>query len=269
MNNLILHLISNRPGPFQDPLLGSNPGFIPTIIPADEQVLRNELYLNKTETDYYLKVYLAVLNAYPDWKQQFGYNLAESYKPEEIMPKGVCIQGGDLIAYAGGSGLYIGLPANILPVELHYQITWVSEYVCQIAGLETNILTNAVVAVTGNDPNKILRISWPGNIPFTGPLQLNQEWAEGAIVDIFVQPSQFPFPQLVANIQGNSYLQTLLSNYGIGAEFNQDMDSMEQIAMAVTALGLANLLRINTARQSSEFNINSNQEGWLSATPMI
>lgn len=268
MNNLILHLLSNRPGPFLEPLFGSNPAFVPTVVPAAEQTLRSLMFLDRTETDYYLKVYLAVLNAYPDWKQQFGYNLQESYQPEEIMPKGVYIEGGDLATFAGSASAYTDLPVDTLPVGLHYQITWVSNTACQVTELETSFLALADVVPSGTDPNKVLGIIWPTGVPFTGPLTLNQEWGEGAVVDIFVQPSNFPFPQLVTNISGNAYLQELLLSYGLSSAFNEDMDAMEQTAMALTMLGLTNQARLAAIRQSQQFSVSANQQNWLTAIPL-
>src|SRR5665213_3084412 len=136
MNNRILHLISNRTGPFLEALFGSDSSFVPSVVPAAEIAFRQQMFLDRTETDYYLKIYLAVLNAYPDWKQQFGEALQESYRPEDLMPKGVYISGGDLLSFAGDPGVFIDPPLNALPVELKYHISYVRNDLCNIAGLE-------------------------------------------------------------------------------------------------------------------------------------
>lgn len=263
MNNLILHLLSNRPGPFVTPLFSQDQSFVPTIIPPAEQTLRSLLFLDKTETDYYLKIYLAILNAYPDWKQQFGSNLDESYAVEELMPGGVYIQGGDLLGYQDGPGLFVDPPSNSLPVELHYRISYLGDNLCQITGTESGIQYQVTLNAVGTDPNKIIRITWPSTVPLTGPLQLSQSWTLGSVVDIFVQPSNFPFTQLVSNLRGNAYLQSLLETYGITAEFNEDMDPVEQTAMALTVLGLTTQARVQAAQSSRETLVNSDEAGWL------
>ena len=232
-------------------------------MPDAEYTLRSPLFLDRTNTDYYLKTYLSVINAYPDWKQQFGYNLQESYAVEELIPRGVYIQGADMPGNPNSPGLFTDPDTNALPVELHYRIIYLADNLCQISGLETAVQYNSTVTTVGNDPNKILRITWPDAIPFAGPLQLTQPWMLGAAIDIFVQPSYFPFAQLIASVQGNAYLQALLSAYDISAEFNEDKDPMEQTAMALTVLGLNNWARINAGQSSLQVPVNSSTAGWL------
>jgi len=266
MNNLILHLISNRQGPFNTALFSQGPWFIPQVVSTPEQTLRSLLFLDKTNTDYYLKIYLAVLNAYPDWKRQFGDNLQESYAIEELMPKGVYMEGGELPGYSGGPGLFMDQLVHTLPVELHYRITYLGDNLCKIAGLETGVQFNATLNTTGDDPNKILRIVWPDAVPFVGPLQLKQPWLLGATVDIFVQPANFPFGTLTQNIRGNVYLQSLLTNYDISAAFNESKDPMEQTAMALTVLGLTNQTRLQDGLSALQTSILASAPGWLTNT---
>jgi len=77
MINLIAHALTNQKT-FSDPRFVADPNFVPAVLSQRAAAFSQALYLNFENNLYYLKIYLAILAAYPDLKAQFG-PVVESY----------------------------------------------------------------------------------------------------------------------------------------------------------------------------------------------
>ncbi len=95
MQNKILHALSNRQGPFASEIFSRLTDFVPIHLNAEAVNLRRKLFLDVTDTDYYLKIYLSLLYSFPDISRQLNDRIT-TYCIEDFNPRGVEISGGEL-----------------------------------------------------------------------------------------------------------------------------------------------------------------------------
>jgi hypothetical protein len=144
---------------------------------------------------------------------------------------------------------YTGLD-NTLPLGFNYQIQYYAPGTCLLTCLEKQISTTALCQDIGNDPTKILRITWPTNFPFAGILQLqNQTWGPGAEVDINVRPHQFPFYQILQSIQYHPYVISVIQQLQLMDEYQQAIDSVEKISYILVAILMDRKVRLSMQTQ--------------------
>lgn len=239
MINKLIHALSNRKGPFNTPAFVVDPDFKPTVITREEQKLRDLLFLNVTTTDYYLKAYLACLEAFPDIKALADDDVV-SYKLSDFTPRGVEISGGELLSKANSVGYYRDLAPMELPVDLTWRLHYSDAHHIRVLALETGLVRNVSYTVSGTVPNQTLRINWPDDVPFDGPVSLQQVWGEGAAVEILVEPSAFPYQLLVDRLRSNGLLMRLLIDNKFVDEYTAFPDPQRRIALACICLALAN-----------------------------
>lgn len=240
MINRLLHALSNRTGDFHDSMFASDPTFVPATLPADDLHVRKLMLLHKTDTDYYLKAYLAAVEAYPDIK-----GLAEdpvtSYQMSDFPPRGVELSGGEFLSKENSVGYYTDTAPADLPVNLTYWVSYFNNSLVTIVGRENGLVRRVPYVLSGDAPFQTLRVEWPeSEVPFKGPLSLTQAWVEGARVDITVSPSKFPYAVLVARLQGNAYLMNLLIRNQLVDEFLAVPDDQRKTAIACVVLARAN-----------------------------
>lgn len=240
MINKLLRALSNRNQPFMTPAFAvSDPAFAPAILPVDLKSLRALMLLDVTTTDYYLKAYLAALNAYPDI-QALANDPVVSYRMENFPPRGVSISGGDLFSSLDDPGAYLDNEAPTLPVALTYVIDYNSPAVVKISALETGKTSFPPFTLSGSPTPRTLRVHWPPGIPFTGLITLDQDWVEGARIEIQVTPSRFPFELITQRIRGNSWLVNTLAQHQAVDEYVATQDSQRKVALACLMIALSN-----------------------------
>lgn len=239
MKNKLLHALSNRKGPFGHALLPGDPMFAPATFSADEDDFRKKLFLDVTDTPYYLMAYVALLHAFPDLERKLT-DFSITYRPEYFFPRGVSIDGADMVSSPNASGLFTDPVSTSLPVNLTYTIARIAPSRVLISAKENGTSVTASCTVAMEDPNMILHVDWPEGIPFSGPLRLKQTWAEGTTVTITVMPSRFPYKLLVTKIARHKHLSQLLLDYQMIDTFNGSVDYMERLAIVLTMLALSN-----------------------------
>ena len=238
MRNKLLHALSNRKT-FEDPIFNGDPEFMPKELSAEEQQLRKLFCLDQI-TDYYVRVYLSLLAAYPDIVANVD-DTPRTYSVLDFPPRGVVISGGELMAQQGVFGYFTDPAQTVLPIDLTYEIGYIQGGTAvRIVARETGRGWSTNAFTTGTDPNKILRVEWPEEVPFVGPIKLNQSWISGAKVVIQVQPSQFPYAHLAKQISGSAYLMRLLADNKLVDEFVETADHQRKVAIALLLLARDN-----------------------------
>lgn len=239
MTNKLLHALTNRNGPFQEPMFVGWPEFVPAVIQAPEQRLRELMMLHVTTTDYYVKAYLSCIEAYPDIKE-LADDTITSYVMTDFPPRGVEMSGGDFLSKANSIGYYNDVAAFSFPVVLTYRVSYLDSLNVKVEGVETGIVRVIPYTKSGTAPNETLRIEWPDDIPFHGPLSLSLTWLEGAMVEINVSPSAFPYALVAHRIQGNPWLMRLLIKNQFVDEYVSVPDPQRKVALAAMVLALSN-----------------------------
>lgn len=239
MINKLLHALSNRTGPFEDPLLLSDPEFQPAVVTDTEQRLRASMMLNVLGTDYYLKAYLSAVAAYPDIHLLTNDD-PTSYRLSDFPPRGVEISGGDWTSNPNMVGFFTDPKPTSLPVDLNWSITYLDDRYVTIKGSDTGIVRRTTFQPSKEDPNKTLRIDWPSDVPFQGPINLQQAWLPGASVVIQTAPSAFPYQAVVDRLRGNWWLIHLLAKQKFVDEYTTFPDPQRKVALACVALALSN-----------------------------
>lgn len=240
MINRLLHALSNRTGNFHEPMFASDPLFVPAVFNAEEQQLRALMLLHRSDTDYYLKAYLAAIEAYPDIKA-LADDVVTSYRLSDFPPRGVAISGGDFLSKENSVGYYTDVSSTNLPVNLTYWVNYFDSRLVTIVGKETGLVRRVNYILSGDAPHQTMRVEWPeAEVPFKGPLALTQHWVSGAMVEIQVEPSNFPYASVVARLQGNAYLMNLLVRNQLVDEFLAVPDDQRKMAIACVVLALAN-----------------------------
>src|SRR5580700_9293115 len=156
MKNKILHALSNRGGPFLTPLFSQTPEFVPTKPDNDELVFRAKLFLDLTNTDYYLKSYLALLHAFSDMERVLEDTIT-TYTIRDFMPRGVTIDGAEFLSAPNLVGRFTDALVTTIPVNLTYQLVFVSAGYLDIIAIETGLTRRTSYHLTGNSPNQIMR----------------------------------------------------------------------------------------------------------------
>lgn len=238
MRNKILHALSNRPGPFPNRLLGHQPEFQPARFSGAMNQLRDKLLLNAA-TDYYLMRYLCLLEAFPEIKQELADTVV-TYRVWDFLPRGVEMDGAELLSASNVSGRYVEPEANPLPINLNYIIDYASDVYARITALESGLVRIAGVIVSGFSPQQWMRVEWPAEIPFTGPLLLQQPWVTGAQIRISVEPHRFPYDQMVERIKSDDQLNNLLVQHNLAGVFHAGVDPLEQLAIALLVVAQGN-----------------------------
>lgn len=238
MINKLLHALANRKGPLDDPLLLLEPGFAPADLAFPVQQLRG-LFLLDVPTDYYLKTYLCCLEAYPDIRQ-LADDPVVTFKASDFPPAGISIDGGDFQSKINVVGYFNDQETTKLPLTLTYRVRYHDSWNVRIDGIETGLVRIAAFIRSGTAPHEMLRIQWPTDIPFTGPIVLNQDWLPGAVVEIKVEPSRFPFVDLVQRLRGNALLMSWLAEAHLVDEYVATTDAHRQTALAVLMLATNN-----------------------------
>lgn len=238
MINKILHAVSNR-ALFYTPLFVPQPGFLAAVLSSDAQNLRTALLLNVLNTDYYLKIYLGLLEAYPDLKAQFN-DWHTSYEVTDFLPRGVLVDGGDFLSAPNIAGTFTDPPNTTLPVNLTYLIDYQSANLCNVTLVEQGNSQLVSYQLFGKAPEQILSLDWPDTLPFVGQIKLTQNWTLNSRVQIFVEPSQFPYDLILASAERWPYLNTLLVSYGMNDAYAYSVETTEKLAIIITLLGLSN-----------------------------
>ena len=235
MKNKVLHALSNRPGPFHTEIFSSSPNFAPAILSASEKALRHKFRLDDESTDFYLKQYLALLHGFVDFDKQLQDRIT-TYRIEDFIPRGVRVDGADFLQSANTSGYFTDPLITTWPVNLNYLITYESNQFLWVDSLEDGIGQRTGYNFSDQDPHKVLRIDWPSNFPFTGPLRLNQNWISEASIKIEVEPSRLPWGILLKRVQDDPYVHRLLLNADLTGEFSNSVDPMEKVALVLMLL---------------------------------
>ena len=239
MINKLLHALSNRAGPFAEPLFISDPGFQPATLPEPERKIREAMLLQVTDNDYYLKAYLAAIAAYPDI-QLLADDSVVSYQMTDFPPQGVEVSGGDMTSNSNMVGFFTDPKPVELPVNLNWSISYLDTHYLMIQGRETGVVRRTTYQPSGTAPNQTLRIDWPSDVPFQGPINLSQVWELGATVIIQTTPSAFPYQQVVDRLRGNWWLMHLLAQQKFVDEYTTFPDAQRKVALACMALALSN-----------------------------
>lgn len=240
MMNELLHRLTNRTGPFSQDLFLADPSFTPKKEGSEERQFRKALMLDHTESDYYIKAYLSTISAYPDLAVQFDRN-NQSYDLTDIEPRGVQIEGGDFYSRPPGvSGRFLDTPPDGLPIPLHYQVLYWDDSNVRIRQLDRQQQSIAGYTLSKEEPHQVMQCQWPDTMPFEGPIHLHQSWMSNALIDIWVEPSQFPYQEVITQLRRHRFLTTLLIRHNMVDAFYGSPEAEEQLAIVLTLLALEN-----------------------------
>jgi hypothetical protein len=239
MINKFLHALSNRNGPFIEPCFVGASSFTPKSLSEQERKLREKLMLHITNTDHYLKRYVSCVEAYPDIHALLNDSVT-SYTSKDFSHYGVSIIGADFLDMTNAQGRYIDNQAQSIPVELTYEINYHDSTYVKLVCLESNRVWMAVYQLAGDPPGQIMRIEWPMDVPFDGPLRLTQVWLQGGQIKITVEPSSFPYAEMAQRVRSDSLLTQWLAAINAIDEFYNTRDVNRQVALACVVLALSN-----------------------------
>jgi len=231
MINRAIHILSNSAGPFDLFGLPVNPEFEPRLLSREQTSIRRLLMLDRG--DYYVNAFIAALAAYPDISQSFDDN--QTFDIQYQRPFSVQMEGAEFLVDTNIKGRWLDTDRD-LPLNLNYTISYATSSLVTITGVDRlNVYTSKYI-VSGTDPEKVLHIEWPDQLPFSGPLRLKQTWTTGALVSIKVRPQNFPYASLVNRVLGNAYLTSRLHQLLLQEEFRASEDPVEKAAMIAVAL---------------------------------
>jgi hypothetical protein len=239
MINKFLHAITNRKALSTDPMFASDTNFAPALLDPQASAMRTALCLDYTGSDYYLRVYASVMNAFPDIQGQLN-DFATTYAVTDFLPAGVFMDGARFVNNTTLQGRYLDLQPITLPVGLTYTIAFVSPGSCSIKQEETGIIVAASCRAMTDVRETVLHVDWPLGIPFYGPLSLDQAWVNDCTICIQTCPSGFPYRAALDALLRNSYFVTLLQNKGMMQAFRTTADVREQLAIALLLIAVSN-----------------------------
>jgi hypothetical protein len=234
MINKLLLALSNREV-FHEPFFKTSADFNPALISQEESTLRKQLYLDLTHTDYYLKIYLGLLHAYPDVEDNFNDNV-RTYDVEDFSIHVVKMDGGEFLSSGKLQGLYLDPISDELPVNLRYEIHYYQPGYVRVL---TRGVANILRCQTATD-GKIIHVDWIDSLPFTGPIKVEVPWASGSVINITVEPRHFPYESMIARLNSSVYLMRLISEAGLVDEYVNTKDHQRKLAIALAVLAANN-----------------------------
>lgn len=238
MINKLLHAWTNRKVISSDPMFAGDPTFVPIVLSPEAQKLRSILQLDYVGSDYYLKYYLAAIEAFPALKELTNDRVT-TYSVKDFLPFTPTLEGADFVSNTGVCGIFTDLKPTSVPVTLTYTLDYVNDRLCRIVGVETGVTVVAACNAASDVNDVFLNVAWPPGIPFSGPLKLTQAWVSGARVVIRVEPSRFPVSNLISQLQTNFYFIQLLGNFQAMGDFKNALDLRERLAIALVVLALS------------------------------
>jgi hypothetical protein len=235
MINKLLHALSNRKK-FQESMFRSDPGFSPALLSEENLMLRQLLFLDVSDTDYYLKIYLGLLHAYPDIEANFQDDV-RTYDVEDFGIKVVKVDGGDFLS-ALPAGFYTDPISNHLPVWLRYQIRYDLPGYVRLLNQEAQVVRRSRFNLSAD--SKIMHVDWPEDFPFTGPLKIPSPWTTGSAINIQVEPRHFPYEEMAQRLSSNVYLMRLISEASLVDEYVNTRDIQRKVAIALAVVAANN-----------------------------
>lgn len=232
MINRSIHVLSNQAGPFDLFNLPRNPDFVPRRLTKAQSLVRSLLYLDRG--DYYINALLAALQAYPDI-EAFIQDNVKSFDPSRRRPSSVQIEGAEFFVDKNIRGLWLDNDQQ-LPVNLTYTVDYKTSSLVTVRSEDRGDVATVHYTTAGTDPTKIIHINWTDGLPFSGPLRLSQIWTTGSRVVIKVQPSKFPYADLVSRVLGNPYINERMHRLLLQEEFFASEDPIERAAMLALAI---------------------------------
>jgi len=236
MINKLLHALSNRDS-FHEPVFRSDTGFSTKVVGEEERKLRALLLLDVTDTDYYLKVYLGLIHAYPDIEAHFD-DKGRTYDVEDFGIQAVQIDGADFMSAVNAIGLFTDPVSEELPVNLRYRIRYDQPEYAELSVRESGLIRKSRYNLSAD--GKVIHIDWPDDFPFSGPLQLQEPWAMGSEINIAVEPRHFPYEVMVSRLSNNAYLIRQISEAGLVDEYVNTQDHQRKVAIALAILAANN-----------------------------
>ena len=239
MINRALYALANRSQDFVTPRFNYQGGPFPSVLSSELLALRQKLFLEVTDTDYYLQMFLALLAGYPDVTREFP-DPVTTYNSSDFKPAGSTVAGGSWVLPASGLAPVLDPPVVTLPVPRTYQL--ISQGGTQAEGrcVETGWREPfAVISAPIPGQGFSLTVEWPESWPFRGTL-ITPSWQLGSALWLQVNPSRFPWA-LWNNIAGNdpTFLNLLTPNNLLGAWYGADVPEA-RAAIALLALMQAN-----------------------------
>ena len=231
-----IRILSNRPGPFTDLGVPADTSFTPLSLSPDEQELHTMLKLDFIQNDHYLIGHISALLSNPEIAHFFQG--ATTYDLARLNPTGVISMGGHLLQSEGLVAYYTGQDSQ-LPLAFTYTIEYVSATSCLIKAVEKGLTLAATCAAIGD----VLRIDWPAQIPFSGPIVPDVAWAEGSLITFRVRPHNFPYSGFLELIKSNLAVPELLRNFQLVQEYALALDSVEKLSYVLIALYLSRKAR--------------------------
>jgi hypothetical protein len=239
MFNPLLKALANT-GTFQHPAFQAPDSLSPWSFSSGMLDLRRRLMLESEEREYYLMVYLALLQAFPEL-QELLPDEPRTYRLEDITCQDrLRITGASLAGIPNRVGRFLHYEPTQLPINLDYDLSWHSDTTCKIVARQrqaVGIFTCRAYELNGD---WMLDPVWTADLPFEGVLKLEAPWVAGTTVHLHAEPGLFPMQALLTRLQQSPYLQGLLVEFNLAADFQSAFDPYEQVALVLTAVALAN-----------------------------
>ena len=236
MRNKILYALSNRSGPFNTPDFGGPQDFAPMVVSPEMASIRSALFLDRTDTDYYLQVYLSTLASYRDIEAVFGDD-SQTYDLLSMSDVGTTVTGAHFASGSGNSGKFLNPTQVSLPVSINFTVSYVSASACQLVDLQRGIVRNATCQVSADGS---MAITWPPEFPFDGMMVLDQAWQPGAAFHITTVPGGFPYPALIQSLSSMPEVIKLMSEEDLLDALHGTLDPAEKLSLILLAVGMSN-----------------------------
>lgn len=239
MINRTLHALTNRTGPFNTPGFMGDSNFHPKKVTTEERSLRRKLFLDLTDTDFYVRKHLALIDSFPELGRQLQDEF-KTYRIQDFLPRGISMFGGRFVSTQSIQGRFTDVKPTELPVGLTYFVGHNDNNSVVGTCKETGIRVTMSCVITQVGDETWLRPGWVPSMPFEGPMSTTQTWEQGSQIEIHVEPSSFPYQLMIDRLKGDPYLMTVLIQFSMVDEYVGAQDPAEKLAIALSCLALNN-----------------------------
>lgn len=235
-HNHLVHAITNRQGPFNTSIPTSD-WFIGEEQKDYWNYLREGLFLDKRETDYYIYLALTILLTHEDiaslcadTKLTFNLGNIEVLR-STFTDGGFTTVGRNLGKFKNYTDLY--------PIPSKFSIKYKNTKQLLVT---TDVGREYVAAYTkskrGDD--SVLLVDWNERLPIKGPMLFQGDWDPTACIDINYVPYGINYKQWLSYIEAKMDILEVLNASGIAGIYFSSQSETEKLALLIASLAILN-----------------------------
>lgn len=235
MRNAVLHLITNKTSNFGSDLLPTYSAFYPYTATPAEEAIRSALKINTSL--YYLKNSLISVYSFPEILTEFKES-STTFDISKFLTEEVLVENAEYYNTTASNFAVTNHPVTF--PDLSY-FRWSIKYVDG-----TNLLFNCCNAsftipytlyqLTGG--RIALDAAWPTISGLKGGFKLlaGASWSTGAVINLYVPPSSFPYTAAVNIVSDLPGTARVLADAGLARNFSNAQSGIEKYALIMLAL---------------------------------